>query len=89
MQSSAQNNILLILDNPISHVSLDAVVFCEQNFIHVLTTQPHSSQKLQLLDRSFFVLLKHFHGVECNNWLTNHPGEVINKSYSQYSHELL
>ncbi|KAH9628457.1 hypothetical protein HF086_005910 [Spodoptera exigua] len=50
--------VLLILDNYLAHTSLAAVKFCRQNNIHLLTIPPHSTHKMQPLDRCFFSPLK-------------------------------
>lgn len=53
-----ERSILLILDNHVSHTSLEAVTFAKQNNIHLLSLPPHSSHKTQPLDRIFLGLLK-------------------------------
>ncbi|CAH2015814.1 unnamed protein product, partial [Acanthoscelides obtectus] len=50
--------ILLILDNHISHTSLQAITYAKNNNIHLLSLPPHSSHRTQPLDRSFFRPLK-------------------------------
>lgn len=74
---SANNPILLILDNHASHCSLKAVEFYRNNHIFALTLPPHSSHKMQPLDRSFFNSLKKSYAAECEKWLQNHPGRAI------------
>lgn len=69
--------ILLIIDNHSSHLTLESVMFCRQNYIHVLTIPPHSSHKLQPLDRCFFKTLKTYFAEASNNWLVSNPGRVI------------
>jgi DDE superfamily endonuclease. len=41
--------ILLILDNHLQHCSFEAVTFCRQHYITLLSLPPHSTHKLQLL----------------------------------------
>lgn len=74
---SETNPILLILDNHLSHVSLEAVEFCRENYISMLTIPPHSSHRLQPLDRTFFGALKASYARESDLWLARNPGRVI------------
>nr|CAI5862711.1 unnamed protein product [Callosobruchus analis] len=50
-----QNPVLVLLDNHVSHVSLQAVTFAKDNYIHLLSLPPHSSQKTQPLDHEDFM----------------------------------
>lgn len=69
--------VLLILDNHSSHCSLQTIDFCRQNNIILLSLPPHSSHKIQPLDRCFFSSLKKYYAAECENWMRNHPGRTI------------
>lgn len=75
--STEFNNVLLILDNHSSHISLEAILFCRENGIHLLSLPPHSSHKLQPLDVCFFQPLKTSYSVEVDKWHINHPGRPI------------
>lgn len=55
---SADQPVLLIMDNHDSHVSLKIYEYCRVNYIHVVTIPPHTSHRLQPLDISFFGPLK-------------------------------
>jgi len=55
-QPTAENPILLIYDNHISHRSLQVINFCRENWIHILSLPPHASHKLQPLDKAFLGL---------------------------------
>ena len=46
--------VLLILDNHASHRSSSAINYARENFIVMLSLPPHSSRKLQPLDKTFF-----------------------------------
>lgn len=74
---SEDNKILLILDNHSAHVSLEIIQYCRDHHIHLLTIPPHSSQRLQPLDRIFFGVLKNAFSKCAEIWLANHPGRVI------------
>jgi len=45
--------VLLIVDNHMSHYSLEAVTFCTEHYMTLKSLPPHSSHKLQPLDRGF------------------------------------
>lgn len=69
--------ILLVLDNHSSHCSIKAVDFYRENNIVALTLPPHSSHKMQPLDRGFHSVLKKYYAGECEKWLRSHPGRAI------------
>lgn len=74
---SAQNPILLILDNHVSHRSLEVLKFCRANGIHMLSFPPHTSHRLQPLDVSVFRPFKLSANQLCEDWVTEHPGRVM------------
>lgn len=57
-RSSIKDRVPLILDNHSSHVSLARVKKCRAMGINMLSLPPHSSHKIQPLDRNFFDPLK-------------------------------
>ncbi|RVE40239.1 hypothetical protein evm_015111 [Chilo suppressalis] len=75
--TSADNVILLVLDNHESHISLAAYNFCKKNFIHVITLPPHTSHKMQPLDLTFHGPLKTAYNRECETHMVNNPGAKI------------
>jgi len=66
---SAQQPVLLILDNHSSHISLEAVDYCKNNHITLLSFPPHCSHKLQPLDVSVYGPFKTFISQASDNWL--------------------
>lgn len=80
VQPTKEKPVLLILDNHSSHLSLAAVNYCRDNGIHLLTLPPHSSHKMQPLDRGFFGPLKIKFAYECDKWLSANPGRVIGQT---------
>ena len=60
---------LLILDGHDSHKSLDAVIFCRENGVEMLSLPPHTSHRLQPLDRTFFKSLKSNYRHAIESWL--------------------
>lgn len=74
---SESNPILLILDNHVSHTSLEAVTVAKSNHIHLLTLPPHSSHRTQPLDRCIFRPLKAYYDAAVDSWDVSHPGETF------------
>ncbi|KAJ8965879.1 hypothetical protein NQ314_003859 [Rhamnusium bicolor] len=74
---TADSPILLMLDNHISHNSLQAITYAKNNNILLLSLPPHSSHRTRPLDRHFFRPLKAYYDDLCDNWTTSNPGEVV------------
>lgn len=72
---SENGKVLLILDNHSSHLSLPVINFCRENFITLLSFPPHTSHKLQPLDRTVFGPFKRAYNNECDNWMRSNPGK--------------
>ena len=53
-QCSTENKCLLILDNHSSHISVQSCKFAKENGIVLLTIPPHTSGKLQPLDKCVY-----------------------------------
>lgn len=70
--------VLLIMDNHSSHISLEVSLYSRKHHISILTLAPHTSHKIQPLDRSFFGPLKTKYSIECDTWMNQHPGRGIN-----------
>ncbi|XP_071037117.1 uncharacterized protein [Parasteatoda tepidariorum] len=51
--------------------------FCKENRIIVLTLPPHTSHKLQALDRTAFSSVKKHYNIGCNKWMLAHAGRPI------------
>ena len=76
-RSSKDSPNLNVLDDHKSHITIESINFCKDNGIHVLTIPPHTSQKLQHLDRKIFGSMKSYYKTECNNWMASHPGRPL------------
>ena len=74
---SAEDPVLLIVDNHTSHLSLAAIEYCRKHSIVMLTLPPHGSHMMQPLDVTFFGPFKTFYSQACDNWVVNHPGRPI------------
>ncbi|XP_046615411.1 MFS-type transporter clz9-like [Neodiprion virginianus] len=72
---------LLLLDNHISHISIQALNFCKENGIVLLSFSPHCTHKLQSLDRAVFGPFKKMINTATDNWMRNHPGRTMTIHY--------
>ena len=77
VKSSQEDPVLLILDNHVSHCSLEVMDTSRKYNICLVSLPPHASHKLQPLDVVFFGPLKTAYSVECYNWIAGHPGRPI------------
>ena len=70
--------VLLILDGHKTHTkSVASIHYARDNGVVLLSLPPHTSHKLQPLDRSFFKPLKAAFNAACSTWLRQHPGRRI------------
>ncbi|XP_047111961.1 MFS-type transporter clz9-like [Schistocerca piceifrons] len=77
VKCSAQHKALIIMDNRDSHISLESLHFAKENGITLLTIPPHTSHKMQPLDRSVYGPLKAYYNSAAGDWMTAHPGKTI------------
>ena len=75
--SSKANPQLLVLDGHHSHKTLEAILFAREHGIHLLTLQPHTSHKMQPLDRTFFKALKANYNTAADNLMRSNPGKRV------------
>ena len=69
--------VLLILDNHDSHLSIEALNFCKESGIILLSLPPHTSHKLQPLDRGVYGPFKKAVNSVCDSWMLNNPGQTM------------
>jgi hypothetical protein len=67
---------LLISDNHESHLSVTAINVAKENGIVMLTLSPHTSHKLQPLDRTVFGPYKAYNAC-FNDWMLSNPGKPV------------
>lgn len=70
--------VLLIADNHDSHIQMAVIDFCRNNGIVLLSFPPHTSHKLQPLDRTVFGPFKKYFNDAADDWRKNNPGERLN-----------
>jgi hypothetical protein len=68
---------VLIMDGHASHKSLEAIIYARDNGITMITLPPHSTHKMQPLDRTFFKSLKVNYNRAADSWMTSNPGQRI------------
>lgn len=90
VRCSKENMVLLVLDNHDSHISIASLNLAKDNGIVLLTFPPHTSHKLQPLDRTVYGPLKRYYNTAADEWLLTHPGhpisiydiaEIVGKAY--------
>jgi hypothetical protein len=78
VKPTKEDPALLILDSHISHCSIEAVLFCREHHITLLSLPPHASHRLQPSDGGFFGPLKEAYAQEADR--LNHPGNAITQT---------
>ena len=91
VRPTKENMALLILDGHKTHTkNLDLIDYARENYVVVISLPPHTSHKLQPLDRTFFKPLKSAFDHACSSWMRAHParrisvdklGELFNTAY--------
>nr|XP_039257916.1 tigger transposable element-derived protein 6-like [Styela clava] len=72
-----ERKILLILDNHESHISLRAVEMARSNGVVMLTLPPHTSHRLQPLDKTVYGPFKASYNRAMESWLRSHAGKTV------------
>lgn len=90
---TTENLVVLILDGHYSHTrNFDVISLGQEHGIHTVCLPPHSTHKLQPLDRAFMRPFKTFYSQEVELWLDNHQfqavssvevGTIFGKAYLQ------
>ena len=79
-----KHKILLILDNHESHISLVVIDKAKSAGIVMFTIAPHTSNQLQLLDKSVFGPFKASYCRAMDNWMRSNPGKML--QYTKFLH---
>lgn len=77
VKPSKERPVLLILDNHDSHLSVDAIQLAKDSGVVMLTFPPHTSHKLQPLDRSVFGPFKKYYNTACGEWMLENGGRPL------------
>lgn len=76
-RSSKNSPTLLLLDNHASHLSVEAIDLAMENGITLLSFPPHCSHRMHPLDVSVYGPLKTYYKSQCNTWLKNNTGKIL------------
>jgi len=68
--------LLLILDNHEAHISLKALDIAKTNGIVMLTIPPHTSHRLQPLDKTVYGPFKTYYNRALDGWMRSNPGQT-------------
>ena len=71
------NKQFIVLDGHYSHKALEAINFCRNNGIHLITLPPYCTHKMQPLDYTFFKPLKVGYNTAASNWMLSHQWRRI------------
>ena len=74
---SRENRHIILLDGHHSHKTLEAIEFCRDHGIELITLPPHSTHKLQPLDCSYFKTLRSAFNAEADSWMVTNSGRRI------------
>lgn len=72
-----KNPVLLILDGHGSHKDLDVILYAKEHHIHMISLPPHTSHRLQPLDRSIMKPFKNAYNETCALWMRKYPNMKI------------
>ena len=75
---SQKNPVLQIFDDHKSHSkSLELIDYARENGLFLLPLPPHTTHKLQPLDRATFKPLRSYFNNACQKWMRNNPRRRI------------
>lgn len=68
-RSSKENPTILLLDNHESHISIATIQLAKDKGVTMVTFHPHTSHKMQPLDRGIFGPFKTYYNTKMNEWM--------------------
>ena len=74
---SKERSLLLLVDGHSSHKSLPAIDYARSQNIIMICFPPHSTHRMQPLDRTVYGPLKAAYNRECDKWMSSHVGQRI------------
>ncbi|XP_063243879.1 uncharacterized protein LOC134543053 isoform X5 [Bacillus rossius redtenbacheri] len=94
-QPTQQNPVLLLLDGHSSHKNLAVLCYASEHNVHMISTPPHTTHKLQLLDRTLMKPFKNAYAESCALWMRQNAGlrikeneiaGLVSSAYRKYCH---
>lgn len=64
-----EDPVLLILDDHCSHKDLQVILFARENNVHMISLPPHTTNRLQPLDRVIMRPFKAAYNEACSTWM--------------------
>ena len=78
VKPTADKKVLLVLDEHSTHVkNLKAIELARKENVTMLCLPPHTTHKIQPLDRTLFKPLQTYYDQAAERWLRTHVGRVI------------
>ena len=75
VRPSVEKPVLLLMDNHESYVNISIIELAKRSGIILMTFHPHTTHKMQPLDRGVFGPTKTFYNNAMNNWMIS-PGNA-------------
>jgi len=73
-----EDPVILVMDGHYSHTrNLEVITLAQENHVDIICLPPHSSHKMQPLDKAFMWPLKTFCWQEIEKWFHSYPGRVV------------
>ena len=77
VQPSQQDQHIILFDGHHAHKTLKAITYARAHGINMITLPPHTTHKLQPLDRTFFKSLRSAYNRGCDSWMSANAGRHI------------
>ena len=79
---SLERKVILIVDGHVTHKSLEAVEYASANGVVMICLPPHTTHRMQPLDKTIYGPLKCAYNAACDQWMVCHAGDRIS-AYDQ------
>ena len=71
---SIERKHILIVDGHHAHKTLEVITYARENGIIIITLPPHTTHRMQPLDKAFFKAFKTTYPRECDRWMLENLG---------------
>lgn len=82
VKPTPDNKALIVMDGHVTHKSLAVIEYARQNSVVMLCLPPHTTHRMQPLDKTVFGPLKTAYNAACDKFMVSHPGRRIS-AYDQ------